>query len=235
MQKESVNIDCTGYQIAADWYEQEGDRALLVLPGFTSNKKNYEQLVEATLSEVETSTLVIDYSGHGESPFDIEDITIAENFSEVVRAYDWIRDNHPQKKIDVLGTSYGGYFAAKLSTVRSISKLVLRVPANYDPKDEFTPWRNMDREKIRNEFRADPKNFKSHPVLAYGSEFEGQTYVLTHELDEACPKTSTDPYIKAFRAKTWEAKGFKHSVSVTNPSPEQMRAYQKVLITWLNE
>jgi pimeloyl-ACP methyl ester carboxylesterase len=234
MSVKPLTIPCIGYKIAADWYEGN-DNILLVLPGFTSSKKNYAALVSAIVSKTGTSALVIDYSGHGESPFDIQDITISENFSEVVRAYDWIRENHPGKKIDVMGTSYGGYFAAMLAGVREIRKLILRVPANYDPKDLYTPWRELDREQIRNEYRADPKNFENHPVLAAGLAFKGEAYVLTHELDEACPKSSTDPYIKAFGAESWEAKGFVHGLDKSNFTEQQLEEYQNKIAKWLKK
>ncbi len=226
-------IQCVGYEIAADFYEGN-DNILLVLPGFTSSKANYADLVSAIVNKTGTSALVIDYSGHGESPFDIQDITISENFSEVVRAYDWIKEKHPNKTIDVLGTSYGGYFAAMLAGVREVRKLILRVLANYDPRDLYTPWRKLDGDQIRNEYRADPKNFKNHPVLAYGPSFKGEAYVLTHELDEACPKSSTDPYIKAFDAEHWEAKGFVHGLGESTFTEQQLEEYQNKIAEWMN-
>lgn len=231
-----VKIPCISYELKADWYEgSKDDSVLLVIPGFTSSKKSYEPLTTAIVEKSGTSALVLDLSGHGVSPFNIDDITISEHFTEVVKAYDWVKANHPDKKIDIMGTSYGGYFAASLVKVRDIRKLILRVPANYDPNDLYTPWKDLDREKIRNEYRADPKNFEKHPVLAHGKEFKGETYVLTHEFDEACPKTSTDPYIKAFNAGTWEAKGFAHSMGATNPTKEQSEEYQAKIAEWLNK
>jgi esterase/lipase len=232
MNIEKITIPCIGYEIAADWYEGN-ENILLVLPGFTSSKKNYEPLVSAIVEKTETSALVIDYSGHGESSFDIQDITISENFSEVVRVYDWIKDKYPGRSIDVMGTSYGGFFAAKLPAVREIRKMILRVPANYDPKDLYTPWRKLDREQIRNEYRVDPKNFTDHPVLAEAAHFKGDAYVLTHEFDESCPKASTDSFISAFNAETWEAKGFVHGFGKSNASPEQIEEYQNKIAEWL--
>lgn len=234
MNIEKTTIPCIGYEIAADWYEGN-DNILLVLPGFTSSKKNYESLVSAIVEKTGTSALVIDYSGHGESPFDIQNITISENFSEVVRAYDWIKDKYPERTIDVMGTSYGGFFAAKLPSVREIRKMILRVPANYDPKDLYMPWRRLDREQIRNEYRVDPKNFTNHPVLAEATHFKGDAYVLTHEFDDSCPKTSTDPFISAFNAETWEAKGFVHGFGASNASSEQIEEYQNKIAEWLTK
>jgi len=232
MDLEKITIPYIGYEIAADWYKGN-DNVLLVLPGFTSSKKSYEPLVSAIVEKTGTSALVIDYSGHGESPFDIQDITISENFSEVVRAYDWLKEKYPDRTIDVMGTSYGGFFAAKLPNVREIRKMILRVPANYDPKDLYTPWQKLDREQIRNEYRVDPKNFTDHPVLAEAAHFKGNAYVLTHEFDESCPKASTDPFISAFNAETWEAKGFVHGFGASNASTEQIEEYQTKLANWL--
>ncbi|HMS50058.1 MAG TPA: alpha/beta fold hydrolase [Candidatus Saccharibacteria bacterium] len=232
-----LSIPCIGYEVAADWYDgaESNKNVLLVLVGYTSSKSNYKELVSAIVAKSGYSALVLDYSGHGESPFDIQDITISENFSEVVRAYDWIKEHHPGKTISVMGTSYGGFFAAMLAGVREIKKLILRVPANYDPKDLYTPWRKLDREQIRNEYRADPKNFENHPVLAAGVNFKGKTYVLTHELDEACPKTSTDPYIKAFKAESWEAKGFVHGLGKSEFTQQQLEEYQNKIAEWLEK
>lgn len=235
MQPKRLKVKCVGYDVSVDWYDGDGTNKsiLFVLPGFTSSKKKYEPLVKALIERTGTAALVLDYSGHGESPFDIQDITISENFSEVVRAYDWIVENHPGMQINVMGTSYGGYFAAMLVSVRAVNKLILRVPANYDPKDLYTPWRKLDQEQIRNVYRADPKNFEQHPVLASAAAFKGDAYVLTHEFDEACPKSSTDPYIKAFGAETWEAKGFKHGLGTSTFTPEQLEEYQDKIAEWL--
>ncbi len=232
MNIEKITIPCIGYEIAADWYAGN-NKVLLVLPGFTSSKNGYEGLVSSIVEKTGTSALVIDYSGHGESPFDIQGITISENFSEVVRAYDWIKAKYPYRDIDVMGTSYGGFFAAKLPSVREIRKMILRVPANYDPKDLYTPWSKLNSEQIRNEYRIDPKNFDGHPVLAEAVYFKGEAYVLTHEFDEVCPKTSTDPFISAFSAETWEAKGFVHGYGKSNVSTEQLEEYQNKIVEWL--
>lgn len=237
MQPKPIKVQCNGYEVLADWYDgtDANKGVVLVLPGFTSSKKKYRPLIRALIERTGMAMLVLDYSGHGESPFDIQDITIAENFSEVVRAYDWLAGRYPDRSISVMGTSYGGYFAAKLSGVRDVQKLILRVPANYDPKDEYTPWRKLDREQIENVYRVDPRNFDSHPVLAGAKKYRGKAYVLTHEFDQACPKSSTDPYIKAFKAETWEAKGFKHGLGESTYTQEQLEEYQDILAGWLTK
>lgn len=232
----SFNIPCVGYEIVADWYDgvYDNSNVLLVLVGFTSCKANYSELVTAIVNKTGYSALVIDYTGHGESPYYLEDLSPAQNFMEVITAYDWLNENHPEKTISVMGTSYGGFMAIQLTKYRSPKKLILRVPAIYSPETFYTKWKDMNLEEVRHGYRADPANFIKHPLLVRASNYKGQTYVLTHELDEDCPKSSTTPITEAFKAETWEAKGFVHGLGKSNYTEEQLEEYQNKIANWLN-
>lgn len=231
-----LQIPCVGYEIAGDWYDgaANNENVLLVLVGYTSSKANYRELVTAIVEKTGYSALVIDYTGHGESPYVLEDLSPAQNFMEVITAYDWLAENHPDKVISVMGTSYGGFMAIQLTKYRSPKKLVLRVPAIYSPEVFYTKWRDIDLEEIRHGYRADPENFITHPLLTRASKYRGQAYVLTHELDDVCPKSSTTPIAEAFSAETWEAKGFAHSLAKSNYTPSQLEQYQDKIAEWLN-
>ena len=67
------------------------EEVVLILIGFTSNKSRYSEFAEAIVKETGKSVLVLDYSGHGESPFDLEDLTPAQNFLEVINVFDWLK------------------------------------------------------------------------------------------------------------------------------------------------
>lgn len=231
----SFKIPCVGYEIAADWYDgkSNNNQVLLVLVGYTSSKANYIELVSSLVSKSGYSALVIDYTGHGESPYNLEDLTPAQNFLEVITAYDWLTVNHPEKVVSVMGTSYGGFMAIQLTRYRSPKKLVLRVPAIYSPETFYTKWRDMEIQEIRHGYRANPKNFIQHPLLSSASGYKGKAYVLTHEFDEACPKTSTTPIAEAFSAETWEAPGFTHALSGSTFTKEQLEEYQNKIAHWL--
>lgn len=231
----SFNIPCVGYEIAADWYDGAPDNSnvLLVLVGYTSNKANYRDLITALVEKTGYSALVFDYTGHGESPYLLEDLTPAQNFLEVITAYDWLVDNHPDKIISVMGTSYGGFMAIQLTKYRTPKKLVLRVPAIYSPETFYTKWKDLDQEELRHGYRADAANFVKHPLLVRAANYKGKSYVLTHELDDACPKSSTTPIAQAFGAETWEAKGFMHGLSESNFTAEQLEEYQNKIASWL--
>lgn len=232
---QTVTIPLPGYEIIGDFYEGTSDEVLLVLIGFTSNRTKYSEMIEPIIAGTNSSALVIDYSGHGDSPFDINDMSTAENFNEVIAAYDWIEKNRPGKTINVLGTSYGGFHAALLTQYRSVKKLILRVPAIYEVQSFYTKWRDMDREKLRTVYRTDADNFIAHPVLAHAKQFKGKKLVITHELDDVCPPATTSLFTDSFNADAWEAKGFMHGLGQSTYTEDQIKEYRQIIIDWLNK
>ncbi len=232
MKPTSIHIPCIGYSLAADWYDGTTDEVILDLPGFTAGKAKYAELLSEIAKKTGAHALSIDYSGHGESPYDIQDVSPAQNFLEVVTAFDWITEYHPGKKITVMGTSYGGFHAAQLTKYREFQKLILRVPAMYPPDIFYTKWGQIDRDATL-DYRSNAEGLHSHPVLRRASRFDGKTFVITHELDRMCPQQSTDPFVAAFSADTWEAKGFKHALAESNASQEQKDEYTNRIVQWM--
>jgi len=235
----NIKISALGYDLAADWYEGVNSDALLVLVGYSSCKKNYEEIVSYIVEHTGTSALVLDYSGHGESPFELRDVSPAQNFLEVVKVFDWLKEKYPHKKINVMGTSYGGFLAVQLVKYRDFDNLVLRVPAIYKPEDFYTTWAirldNQD-EYLASErsFRTDKEVLRKHPLITRATRFKGKTFVVVHEFDELVPKETTDVYIEALSAETYLAKGFPHAFSV-DASGIDKEAYQKAISDWINK
>lgn len=230
----SFKIECQGYSVAADWYDGTGDEVLLFLIGYTSNKQRQEELVSALVEQTGSSALVFDYSGHGDSPFDLPEIRIAQNFLEVVTVFDWLKENHPDKEITVMGSSYGGFLATQLTKYRKFENLVLRCPAIYRPEDFYTKWKNIDRDNLRDVYRKDRAALASHPLLSRASKnFQGKTLVVVHGKDEMVPIETTDTYIEAFDAEIYVAEDFTHAMSdPTNPR-EKFAEYQTAIADWI--
>ena len=229
----NIQIKCVGYSIAADLYENGYNKVLLVLPGWSSNKRNQEDLTNYLVNQTKTSALVVDYSGHGESPFDAMEVRPSQHFLEVITAFDWVKQAHPNAEISVMGTSYGGYLAAQLTEYRDFKNLVLRVPAVYAPQDFYSLNKYIDRQHERR-YREDKEFLDTHPLLARASKFRGRTLVVWHELDEYVPKETTDKYIEVFNADSYFAKGWGHSFKTGAPNDEQL-AYKKAISDWLNQ
>jgi len=228
-----VEIPCVGYSIKADWYEGNKDEVLLVLPGFTSTKAKYADMVQTIVEQTGISALVIDYSGHGESPFDINDLTRAQNFAEVIKAYDWLVKNKPNLIISAMGTSYGGFHAANLTKYRELNNIIFRVPASYPEETFFNVIGEME-DAHSESYRNDPANYVDHWLFDHAYTIQGKVFVITHELDAICPKVATAPFIEAFNADHWEAPGFKHGLGQSEATDKQITAYYLKIADWIN-
>jgi hypothetical protein len=228
-----VKIACTGYSVSADWYQgTKKEQILLVLIGWTANRSSYQDLVSHIVDATGMSALVLEYSGHGDSPFDVMETRPAQHFLEVIYAYDWLRSKYPHAHISVMGTSYGGYLATQLTKYRTFDNLVLRVPAIYQPSDFYTLNKDIDRQWTDHVYREDADLLAKHPLLARASNFKGKTLVVVHEFDEQVPKETTDAFIKTFDAEVYLAKGFSHSVNPASPT-QDIPTYQKTISKWL--
>lgn len=231
--RQEVKIPNVGYELAADWYETNSDTVLLVLPGYTSTKERYEELIEAIVEQTGVSALVLDYAGHGKSPFDIKDLSRADNFSDVVAAFDWLVDNQNDKKIMVFGTSYGGFHAAHLTKYREFQDIIFRVPASYPETTLYTKIGTMQ-DPHSESYRNDPDNYKNHWLFSRTRAVKGRAFVITHEFDTACPPVATMPFAEAFNADTWEAPGFKHGFSESTVTQQQKEDYYKKISEWIS-
>ena len=229
---QEVDIQCVGYSVKAELYEGSADRAVLVLIGFTSEKDKYQNLANSIVAQTRSTVLVLNYSGHGESPFDIQDIMPAQNFLEAITAFDWLKEKYPQAKITVIGTSYGGFMATQLTEYRSFEQLILRVPALYEPDNFYTRWRDSNIEK-RHEYRLHAPDLDQHPLLKRARDFKGRTLVILHENDEVCPIHSTQPFINAFKADSWIAPRLRHSFWGSNISETEEANYNKQITDWM--
>lgn len=232
--KQDVKIQNIGYELCADWYGTDKDQVVLVLPGFTSTKKKYEDLVSHLVEGTGFSALVLDYAGHGESPFVLDELSRADNFSDVVTAFDWLVKNHGNKKITVLGTSYGGFHAAYLTKFRKFQSIIFRVPASYPEETLYTKIGDM-KDAHSEDYRNNPDNYVDHWLFTHADSVKGRALVITHEFDTVCPPVATRPFADAFGADTWEAPGFKHGFGDSDVTEQQVQDYYKKLTDWIND
>lgn len=231
---QSLKIPCVGYELAADWYDGKKDEVLLVIPGWSSNRENYRDIVSAITGMTGMAALVVDLAGHGESPFRLPDLMPAQNFLDVVAAYDWLAQNHSDKTINVIGASYGSYLAALLVQYRLVKKLVLRAPAIYRPENFYMKWGDVDREEVREVYRQDAAAIAANPLFARADTFQGRALVVVHELDEEIPRATSDAFIKIFHADQYVAKGLTHRMTEYLNERSRVIQYQKSIADWLN-
>src|SRR4051812_26199589 len=127
----TTDIQCVSYAVKADIYEGNEDGAILLsLIGRTSKrtKQRYYDFLPRLSKELGITTIIFDYTGHGDSPFDIEELSPAQHFLEVITVFDWIKKNYPRREVFVIGSSYGGFLATQLTKYRKFDGLILRAP-----------------------------------------------------------------------------------------------------------
>ena len=204
---------------------------MLNLIGRTSrrDKQRYFNFLPKLARDLGITTVIFDYSGHGDSPFDIEDISPAQQFLEVIEVFDWMKNTFPNRKIFVIGSSFGGFLATQLTKYREFDALVLRAPAIYKPKDFYTKKRDEDR-NATDTFRRDVEALSKHPLLARASAFKGKTLLVIHERDEQVPTQTTDAYAQAFKPDILRP-NVTHSLD--DSTPEQIDAYNDAIHAWL--
>lgn len=235
MTPKTLDVQCVGYALKADIYEGDSDSAILLwLIGRTSkrNKQRYREFLPRIAQQLDITSVIFDYSGHGDSPFNIEDLSPAQHFLEVITIFDWIKAKYPNQKVFVIGSSYGGFLATQLTKYRKFDGLILRAPAIYRPSDFYTLKKNEDREGTQ-AFRRDVESLAKHPLLARASSFEGDVLLVVHENDEIIPAQTTDAYAKAFKSEVIVAKDVTHSLD--NSTQQQIAEYNKMIFDWLAE
>lgn len=231
----TVDINCVGYAVKADIYEAAGDGPLLLsLIGRTSNRKKsrYADFLSKIAQDNNITSVIFDYSGHGDSPYDIEELRPAQQFIEVITVFDWMKEQYPNKKVIVIGSSYGGFMATQLTKYRAFDALVLRAPAIYRPADFYTIKKNEDTAATMS-FRKDADKLATHPLLARASKFGGRVLVVVHKHDELVPVETTDAYAKAFNAEVLVEKDIPHSLD--DATPEQVKLYFEHIGDWLSK
>ncbi len=229
----TTDIDCVGYAVKADIYEGgEGGAVLLSLIGRTSRrtKQRYYDFLPRLAKELGITSVIFDYTGHGDSPFNIEDLSPAQHFLEVITVFDWIKARYPNRQLLMIGSSYGGFLATQLTKYRRFDGLILRAPAIYKPSAFYTLMKDEDRGGTQ-AFRRDVEALAKHPLLACASQFEGKVLPVVHENDEQIPRETTDAYANAFKPEVVLVKGVTHSLD--NVTEQQAADYNQTIFDWL--
>lgn len=233
MDKRQITIPCSGYTIAADFYEgKDISEILLVFVGFGSSKARNAEFVTSIILRTQMSALVVDYSGHGESPFELDETRPAQHLLETTYVFDWLLANYSKARINVMGTSYGGFMAAYLTRFKPVQKLILRTPAIYKPTDFYTVHAAIDKVAVR-DYRADSEAVSRHPLFLQPSIHNGPTLLVVHGKDESIPTETTNVYRQVFSTDTYTAADFNHAFSDPANPREQFAPYAEALATWL--
>lgn len=181
--------------------------------------------------------LTFDLRGHRLMEFQRETVTRAQNLDDLVAAYDTLVGVHgvDPGSIAVVGSSYGGYLAALLTTLRPVRWLAMRAPALYKDAGWDLPKRQLHGDPGFAAFRRSAVSATENRALAACAAFAGDVLIVESEHDEIIPAAVIKNYKSACtHTRSLTARiiaGGDHSLS----EAAMQRAYTKILIDWITE
>jgi pimeloyl-ACP methyl ester carboxylesterase len=181
--------------------------------------------------------LAFDLRGHGEALTQFQTVSREMNLRDVVAAYDQLADRPEvdRESIAVVGSSYGGYLSAILTTMRPVKWLGLRAPALY----RDTLWEaaklQLHKEQDLRAYRSQPVAAEENRALQACQEFRGDILLIESELDTIVPNAVLASYRKAAkeaRSLTYRViEGADHGLT----QERDQLAYTLLLLKWLKE
>ncbi len=181
--------------------------------------------------------LTFDLRGHQLMEQQRDTVTREHNLRDLIAAYDLIAGlwGVDRQSIAVIGSSYGGYLAAILTTLRPIRWLALRAPALYQDMDWELPKRELHVHPGFAAYRQTSIRPDDNRALAACASFTGDVLLVESEHDEIIPQAVIKNYVAsltAVRSLTVRViSGAGHALA----GDESQRAYSKLLATWLTE
>lgn len=181
--------------------------------------------------------LTFDLRGHAGTQPQQETVSRENNLRDVVAAYDVLAAHRlvDPASIAVVGSSYGGYLAAILTSLRAVKWLALRAPALYMDQDWDAPKRQLHHGDELLMYRQHLVMAVNNKALRACETFTGDVLVVESERDHVIPHPVIASYLEAT----------KHAHSLTYRVLEEadhgltdetwQRAYTTLLHNWLRE
>ncbi len=208
---------------------------VLFVHGWGANQKS-DELRAASIAGLGCICLTFDLRGHEKTLEQREQVSREDNLRDIVAAYDLLA-SHPGIDTDaiaVVGSSYGGYLSAILTTLRPVKWLALHVPALYRDEDWLVPKKQLSRDDLTR-YRRQRIQPHENRALAACAAFGGDVLIIESEHDEFVPHTTIMNYRAAFQ----------HSHSLTHriiddadhalSTDESQTAYTSILVSWVSE
>lgn len=180
--------------------------------------------------------LTFDLRGHERTHEMRSKVSRQQSLTDLLAAYDRLV-SHPAVDIDaiaVIGSSYGGYLATILSSMRPVKWLALRVPALYWDADWDMPKQELDRDKLAH-YRRSAVTAADNRALAACKEFQGDVLLIESEQDDYVPHATLMSYRGAFEkahSLTYRVvDGADHGLS----SDLSQSIYSAMLSNWISE
>ncbi len=233
---DAVRIHVDGEQIAGTFLEPQAKiPGVLFIHGWGGSQERDLSRARG-LAGLGCICLSFDLRGHAETVAQQETVSREHNLRDVLAAYDRLVA-HPhvdRSSIAVIGTSYGGYLAAILTSQRPVKWLALRVPALYRDAEWDKPKRRLDREDLQ-VYRHVRVPAEDNRALAALTDFRGDVLLVESEHDALVPHET----IMSYRAALQKSHSLTHRIidgadhALSSEACQQ--AYTTILVNWVTE
>ncbi|MCW7537885.1 alpha/beta fold hydrolase [Aquabacterium sp. A7-Y] len=181
--------------------------------------------------------LTFDLRGHAGTEPQRETVSRESNLCDVVAAYD-VLARHPgvdRSAIAVVGSSYGGYLGAILTSMRPVRWLALRVPALYIDTGWEVPKLQLHKDQDLESYRRNFVEAADNRALRACAAFRGDVLLVESECDTVVPH----PVIASYREACIQAASLTyrviHGADHGLSQDSAQRAYTALLVNWLSE
>lgn len=181
--------------------------------------------------------LTVDMRGHAKTATQQATVTREDNLTDALAAYDRLAREAvvDDDQIAVVGSSYGGYLATILTSLRPVKWLGLRAPALYKDTDWTSPKLALRKLQGLEAYRRMMIEAQDNRALRAASAYRGDVLIVESGHDTIIPHEVVENYRNAFaasRSLTYRViDGADHGL--TGPGCRQ--AYTMLLVNWITE
>jgi len=182
-------------------------------------------------------SLTFDLRGHARTVEQQKTVTREQNLHDVVAAYDVLARQRgvDASSIAVVGSSYGGYLGAILTTVRPVRWLVLRAPALYKDSEWTLPKEQLKKLQELDAYRRIPHRTEDSRALLACANFKGDALIVESERDAIIPAAVLASYKEALSTAGSLTYRVLANADHALGSEADQAAYTTVLVRWLSE
>ena len=209
---------------------------VLFLHGWGGNQAQYAARARE-IAALGCACLTVDLRGHAGTAREQASVTREHNLLDAVAAYDRLAGEVAvdDDQIAVVGSSYGGYLATILTTMRPVKWLGLRAPALYKDSDWDLPKLALRQVQKLEDYRRNVLEPNANRALRSAAAFRGDVLIVESGNDRIIPHAVIQSYRNACadaHSLTYRTiEGADHGL--TDPSCRQ--AYTTLLVNWITE
>jgi pimeloyl-ACP methyl ester carboxylesterase len=209
---------------------------VLFLHGWGGNQAQYAARARE-IAALGCACLTVDMRGHAKTEHAHATVTREDNLQDALAAYDTLAAEGAVDEccIAVVGSSYGGYLAAILTTLRRVRWLALRAPALYKDSDWELPKLRLRQVQELEAYRRRTFGPGDNRALGAAAQYRDDVLLVQSEHDKVIPPEVIHNYRSAFtcaRSLTYRMiNGADHSLS----APACRQAYTTLLVNWITE